>query len=82
MFVDRHRVLADAAGPRRLHPAERIGDRRCVAASAMPTPCRPTLRRALFIIVNIARMPAMLRPDQPADRPPLSPYAMVQVGEA
>ena len=37
-------------------------------ASATPTPCMPTARRALFIMVNMQARPAVLLADQPADR--------------
>ena len=43
--------------------------------SPIDTPCRPTLSRALFIIVNIARMPPCSGPISQPVAPPLSPNA-------
>ena len=48
----------------------------------MATPCRPTCTRALFIMVNMARMPPFSGPTIQPMHWPLSPKRMVQVGEA
>ena len=44
----------------------------------MPTPCTPTARRALFIMVNIAAMPLC---GSPTSQPVAPSKAMTQVGE-
>ena len=54
----------------------------CVAPSAICTPCRPTFSRALFIIVNIARIPPNSGPINSPMQSPSSPKANTQVGEA
>ena len=48
----------------------------------MATPSRPTLRRAWFIIVNMARMPPFSSPTRKPTAPSPSPYDITQVGLA
>jgi hypothetical protein len=58
-----------APGGAALLALARIGERACcVARSAMATPCSPTASRALFIMVNMQAMPAVLLADEIADR--------------
>ena len=49
----------------------------CQAASSRPMPCRPTCRRAAFIITNIAFRPL---PGSPTIQPGASSKRITQVG--
>ena len=71
----RRRAALPALAARRRAPADR-------RARRSPTPCRPTARRALFIIVNMQARPRFSSPISQPIAPPSSPKTIVQVGEA
>ena len=62
-----------------LEAVARIGERALVGASARPSPCMPTPRRAAFIIVNMAFMPLF---SSPTSQPVAPSKFMTQVAEA